>query len=82
VGFLNCVITARNMCSLLQKVHKLVPGRFKALELAVKKVLRQSDAAEFLVAFAGIQDVIHQLAAKQKLPKGPAILPALAFGPA
>ncbi|KAL9368376.1 hypothetical protein Peur_039575 [Populus x canadensis] len=55
---------------------------FKALELAVKKVLRQSDAAEFLVAFAGIQDVIHQLAAKQKLPKGPAILPALAFGPA
>jgi len=34
------------------------------------------------VAFAGIQDVIHQLAAKQKLPKGPAILPALAFGPA
>lgn len=56
--------------------------RFKALELAVKKVSRQSDAAEFLVAFAGIQDVIHQLAAKQKLPRGPAILPALAFGPA
>ncbi|KAJ6715369.1 SEED DORMANCY CONTROL PROTEIN [Salix viminalis] len=56
--------------------------RFKALELAVKKVLSQSDAAEFLVAFVGIQDVIHQLAAKQKLPKGPAIVPALAFGPA
>ncbi|CAK7356941.1 unnamed protein product [Dovyalis caffra] len=53
--------------------------RLKALELAVKKVLRQSDAAEFLVAFAGIQEVIHQLAAKQKLPKGPVILPAQDF---
>lgn len=38
----------------------------KALELAVKKVLSQSDAAEFLVAFVGIQDVIHEISTKFK----------------
>eukprot|EP00257_Ricinus_communis_P004437 XP_002517657.2 uncharacterized protein LOC8282358 [Ricinus communis] len=46
--------------------------RFKTLDLAVKKVLNQSDAAEFLVAFVGIQDLIHQFAEKQELPKRPA----------
>ncbi|KAJ8755483.1 hypothetical protein K2173_019281 [Erythroxylum novogranatense] len=56
----------------ITKAHQL---RFKALELAVKKVLNKMDAAEFLVAFMGIQDLIHQFAVKQKLPKGPVIVP-------
>ncbi|KAK0597735.1 hypothetical protein LWI29_028182 [Acer saccharum] len=41
--------------------------RFKALELVVKKVLSQTDAAAFFVAFTGIQDAIHQVAEQQKL---------------
>ncbi|TXG69380.1 hypothetical protein EZV62_004315 [Acer yangbiense] len=41
--------------------------RFKALELVVKKVLNQTDAAAFFVAFTGIQDAIHQVAEQQKL---------------
>ncbi|KAK9690243.1 hypothetical protein RND81_09G115100 [Saponaria officinalis] len=45
--------------------------RLKVLELIVKKVLSQVDAAEFLVVFAGIQDSIHQFAAQQSLHKGP-----------
>lgn len=54
--------------------------RFKALELVVKKVLSQNDAAEFLVAFEGIQDVIHQFASTQRLRKGPATLSVKALG--
>ncbi|KAJ4845512.1 hypothetical protein Tsubulata_013034 [Turnera subulata] len=49
--------------------------RYKALELVVKKVLSPMEAAEFLVAFAEIQEAIHQFAAKQKLPKGPLTAP-------
>ncbi|KAL9247339.1 hypothetical protein vseg_020780 [Gypsophila vaccaria] len=45
--------------------------RLKVLELIVKKVLSQVDAAEFLVVFAGIQDSIHEFAAEQSLHKGP-----------
>lgn len=44
--------------------------RFKALEMVVNNVLSQTDAAEFLVAFAGIQKSIHQFAAHQRLRKG------------
>ncbi|GAB4842094.1 hypothetical protein Ancab_012054 [Ancistrocladus abbreviatus] len=54
--------------------------RFKALELVVKKVLSQADAAEFLVAFTGIQDCIHQFAAQHRLEKGPVSVPTKAFG--
>lgn len=43
----------------------------KALEVAVKKVLSQTDGAEFLVAFVGIQDVIHEFSIKYKARKGP-----------
>lgn len=54
--------------------------RFKALELVVKKVLSQNVAAEFLVAFEGIQDVIHQFASTQRLRKGPTTLSVKALG--
>lgn len=54
--------------------------RFKALELVVKNVLSQTDAAEFLVAFEGIQDAIHQIAGNQRLRKGPVTLPVKALG--
>jgi hypothetical protein len=57
-----------------------VYDRFKALELVVKKLLSQTDAAEFLVAFEGIQDVIHQFASTQRLRKGPATLSFKALG--
>lgn len=53
--------------------------RFKALELVVKKVLGQTDAAEFLVSFAGIHDTIHQFAAHQRFRKGPVSLPVKAL---
>ncbi|KAH0893693.1 hypothetical protein HID58_056122 [Brassica napus] len=33
---------------------------YKVLELVMKKLLNQTDTAEFVVAFAGIQDAIHQ----------------------
>ncbi|KAF3450899.1 hypothetical protein FNV43_RR06988 [Rhamnella rubrinervis] len=49
--------------------------RFKTLELVLKKVLSQTDAAEFLVAFEGIQEAIHQLAVNQRLRKGLVTLP-------
>ena len=34
-------------------------------------MLNQTDAAEFLVAFSGIQDAIHQFAEHKRLRKGP-----------
>ncbi|GKV35887.1 hypothetical protein SLEP1_g44091 [Rubroshorea leprosula] len=49
--------------------------RYKALELVVKKILNQTDVPEFLVAFAGVQDAIHQFAEQQRLQKGVATLP-------
>ncbi|CDY09257.1 BnaC03g62870D [Brassica napus] len=42
------------------KAQKLVMCRYKVLELVMKKLLNQTDTAEFVVAFAGIQDAIHQ----------------------
>lgn len=55
-------------------------NRFKALELVLKKVLSETDAAEFLVAFEGIQDAIHQFATNQRFQKGPVMLPVKALG--
>ncbi|XP_031287429.1 uncharacterized protein LOC116146156 isoform X2 [Pistacia vera] len=55
--------------------------RYKTLELAVKKVLSQTDAAQFLVAFAEIQDVIHQVAEQLKLRKVLVTLPTKASRP-
>ncbi|KZV22598.1 hypothetical protein F511_02615 [Dorcoceras hygrometricum] len=56
-----------------KKIHRVVAKaqrlRLKAVELVVKKVLCQTDAAEFLVAFDGIQDVIHEVAVNAS--KGP-----------
>lgn len=57
-----------------KKIHGVIVKaqnlRMKALEVVVNKVLSQTDAAEFLVAFAGIQESIHQFAAHQRLRKG------------
>ncbi|KAL3511907.1 hypothetical protein ACH5RR_024624 [Cinchona calisaya] len=57
-----------------EKIHKVLTKaqklRSKALELVVKKVLSQTDAAEFLVAFSAIQDSIHQFATHPRLQKG------------
>ncbi|KAF3625481.1 putative polygalacturonase-like [Capsicum annuum] len=58
-----------------KKIHRVITKaqnlRLKAMEMAVKKVLSRTDAAEFLVAFAGIQDLVHQWAIQYKLQKGP-----------
>ncbi|XP_010318755.1 uncharacterized protein [Solanum lycopersicum] len=58
-----------------KKIHRVITKaqnlRLKAMEMAVKKVLSRTDAAEFLVAFAGIQDLVHQWAMQYKLQKGP-----------
>ncbi|XP_073290691.1 uncharacterized protein [Primulina huaijiensis] len=62
-----------------KKIYRVVAKaqnlRLKAVELVVKKVLCQTDAAEFLVAFNGIQDVIHEVALKAS--KGPASIKEL-----
>ncbi|XP_022723786.1 uncharacterized protein LOC111280617 [Durio zibethinus] len=58
----------KKIARVITKAQKL---RFKALELVVKKVLNQTDAAEFLVAFSGIQEAIHQFAEHNRLLKGP-----------
>jgi len=63
-----------------QVIVKAQQLRSKALELVVKKVLSQVDAAEFLVAFAGIQDAIHQFAARQKFRKSPVSVSVKALG--
>lgn len=54
-------------------------NRIKVLELISNKVLNEVDAAEFLVAFSGIQDVIHQFAVRKKLQKGPVHVSAKAL---
>ncbi|XP_009603112.1 uncharacterized protein [Nicotiana tomentosiformis] len=58
-----------------KKIHRVITKaqnlRLKAMEMVVKKVLSRTDAAEFLVAFAGIQDLVHQWATQQKMRKGP-----------
>lgn len=57
-----------------KKIHAVVIKaqklRYKVLELIVKNVLSQTDAAEFLVAFVGIQDSVHQIARDQRMLKG------------
>ncbi|KAI3894307.1 hypothetical protein MKX03_001854 [Papaver bracteatum] len=46
--------------------------RYRTLELVVKKLLNQSQAAEFLVAFAGIQEMVHEFAVcRNRQKKGP-----------
>ncbi|KAJ4958007.1 hypothetical protein NE237_025118 [Protea cynaroides] len=45
--------------------------RYKALQVAVTNLLNHTDAAQFLVDLAGIRDTIHQIAANQRLQKGP-----------
>ncbi|XP_039052275.1 LOW QUALITY PROTEIN: uncharacterized protein LOC120193922 [Hibiscus syriacus] len=58
----------KKISRVITKAQKL---RFKALELAVKKLLNQTEAAEFLVALSGIQVAIHQFDEHKRLQKGP-----------
>ncbi|XP_038714356.1 uncharacterized protein LOC120007936 isoform X1 [Tripterygium wilfordii] len=75
---LNCIQTEfKKVERVFAKAQQL---RFQALELIVKKVLTQTDAAEFFVAFAGIQDAIHQFAAQQKLRKDLTTVPFKGLG--
>ncbi|CAH1422974.1 unnamed protein product [Lactuca virosa] len=65
----------------LKKVHRLIVKaqnfRTNALETVVKKILCQSDAAEFLVAFDGIQETVHQFSKDYKMRKGPVTVPLI-----
>ncbi|KAI3766251.1 hypothetical protein L2E82_16304 [Cichorium intybus] len=65
----------------LKKVHRLIVKaqnfRTNALETVVKKILCQSDAAEFLVAFDGIQETVHQFSRDYKMRKGPVSVPLI-----
>ncbi|CAH2037544.1 unnamed protein product [Thlaspi arvense] len=58
---------------LFGNIHKVISKaqrlRYKVLELVMKKLLNQTDTAEFVVAFAGIQDAIHQFGEHKKLKK-------------
>ncbi|KAL1203554.1 hypothetical protein V5N11_033415 [Cardamine amara subsp. amara] len=67
---------------LFENIHKVISKaqrlRYKVLELVMKKLLNQTDTAEFVVAFAGIQDAIHQFGEQKKLKKlYPAVLSPL-----
>ncbi|OVA13722.1 Transcription factor TGA like domain [Macleaya cordata] len=53
--------------------------RYKTLELVVKKLLNRSQAAEFLVAFAGIQEMVHEFAIYRQKNKGPISVTTKAF---
>ncbi|KAG2268383.1 hypothetical protein Bca52824_062938 [Brassica carinata] len=55
-----------NINKVISKAQRL---RYKVLELVMKKLLNQTDTAEFVVAFAGIQDAIHQFGEQKKLKK-------------
>ncbi|KAK6912231.1 Transcription factor TGA like domain [Dillenia turbinata] len=63
----------------ITKAHQL---RFKALKLVVKKVLARTDAAEFLIAFMGIQELIHEITTQNRFTKGPVSVPVKALAPA
>lgn len=55
-----------NINKVISKAQRL---RYKVLELVMKKLLNQTDTAEFVVVFAGIQDAIHQFGEQKKLKK-------------
>ncbi|CAI9108856.1 OLC1v1008555C1 [Oldenlandia corymbosa var. corymbosa] len=57
----------RKIHAVLNKAQNL---RLRALELVAKKVMSQTDAAAFLVAFSAIQDFIHQFITTHRLDKG------------
>ncbi|ESQ35275.1 hypothetical protein EUTSA_v10008365mg [Eutrema salsugineum] len=63
----------RSVQKLFGNIHKVISKaqrlRYKVLELVMKKLLNQTDTAEFVVAFAGIQDAIHQFGEQKKLKK-------------
>nr|XP_010928340.1 uncharacterized protein LOC105050137 [Elaeis guineensis] len=58
----------RKMQRVVERAQRL---RFRALEVAVKGVLDRTQAAEFLVAFAGIQELVHRQAARWRARTGP-----------
>ncbi|XP_010476616.1 PREDICTED: uncharacterized protein LOC104755846 [Camelina sativa] len=63
----------RSVQELFGNIHKVISKaqrlRYKVLELVMKKLLNQTDTAEFVVAFAGIQDAIHQFGEQKKLKR-------------
>ncbi|PIA42373.1 hypothetical protein AQUCO_02000078v1 [Aquilegia coerulea] len=67
-----------------KKIHRVITHaqklRYRTLELVVKKLLSRAQAAEFLVAFAGIQDMVHEYAACQMRQKGPISVTIKPFG--
>ncbi|XP_077236691.1 seed dormancy control protein isoform X2 [Tasmannia lanceolata] len=62
----------------LMKIGRLITQaqhlRYRAVELVVKRLLSQTQAAEFLVAFSGIQETVHQFASAKKAQTGPVCL--------
>ncbi|KAF6158186.1 hypothetical protein GIB67_014980 [Kingdonia uniflora] len=67
-----------------KKIHHVITRtqklRYTTLELVVKKLLNRTLAAKFLVAFAGIQDMVHEFAAYRSRQKGPITLTIKASG--
>lgn len=70
-----CGAAARAAAAEVRKMERVVERaqglRFRALEVAVKGVLDRTQAAEFLVAFAGIQELVHRQAARWRARTGP-----------
>ncbi|KAK9098701.1 hypothetical protein Syun_025746 [Stephania yunnanensis] len=65
----------RCLYSEFKKIHNVITKaqklRYRTMELVLKKLSNQKQAAEFLVAFTGIQESTHEYAVRQTRHKGP-----------
>ncbi|KAJ0984387.1 hypothetical protein J5N97_002743 [Dioscorea zingiberensis] len=73
---------AEELAKMEEMVARSQKLRYKALELAVKWVLDRNQAAEFLVAFAGVQDLAHRHAERWRARVGPVSVAVQACLPA
>lgn len=75
----NSVGVMLSVQSALKKINDVISRaqhqRYKAVEAVVTKLLDRAQAATFLVAFAGIQDIMHSLTVERKLQMSPLCLP-------
>ncbi|KAL6013389.1 hypothetical protein ACLOJK_003887 [Asimina triloba] len=71
--------------TVLEKINGIIIRmqhlRYKAVEVVVQKLLDQTQAAKFFLAFAGIQDMVHEQTTNQRLRKGHVRVIMEAFSP-
>uniref|UniRef100_A0A1D1YQ42 DNA primase n=1 Tax=Anthurium amnicola TaxID=1678845 RepID=A0A1D1YQ42_9ARAE len=62
----------RKVAAVVEKAQRL---RYQAVEVTVRQVLDQAQAAEFLVALTGVQDAVHRMASGWRAQVGPSTSP-------